>query len=110
MELRHRQPCRECPWRRQHAAGWLGGYQPQRFTQQVLRDGPPLPCHLTIPEQGVPASAVCAGSLVFMLNSCKLPLDPELAAMRAQVTADHVAVFSNAGQFLAHHQLEESET
>lgn len=45
-------PCNECPWRRDHPAGWLGGYRPEDFTQQIQFDGPPLPCHKTIPGDG----------------------------------------------------------
>lgn len=102
--LRHTTPCDECPWRRTHPAGWLGGYKPEQFVEQVQRDGPPLPCHKTIAEGDPnPSPSMCAGALVFMRNSCKSAQHPEYGDAREQVAPDPVNVFRFPAEFLAYH-------
>lgn len=102
MDLKHKTPCNECPWRRKHPAGWLGGYLVDDFVNQAQFDGPPLPCHKTIPEGGE-ASAMCAGALIFMRNSCKGANHPDYGDARDWVEADPVTVFQWAHEFRAHH-------
>lgn len=104
--LRHTTPCNECPWRRDHPAGWLGGYEPEQFMQQVQFDGPPLPCHKTIPPGGTMANAVsmCAGALIFMRNSCKSAQHPEYGDALERVEPDAENVFQWPQQFLDHHK------
>ena len=105
MKLRHKTPCDECPWRRVHPAGWLGGYKPEEFTQQMQFDGPPLPCHKTIaPGDTAPAQvSMCAGALIFMRNSCKSAQHPDYGDAREQVEPDPVNVFQWPHEFLAYH-------
>lgn len=97
------QPCNECPWRRKHPAGWLGGYRAEDFTQQILFDGPPLPCHKTIPDDGTEARAMCAGALIFMKNGCKGAHHPDYGDALNVVEQDTLAVFQWAHEFLEHH-------
>jgi hypothetical protein len=103
--LRHREPCKECPWRRKHPAGWLGGYSAEDFVNQVQFDGPPVPCHLTIPPGGTMADSVsmCAGALIFMKNSCKSAQHPDYgdALEKVERSPD---VFQWPHEFLAHHK------
>jgi len=96
-------PCNECPWRRTHPAGWLGGYQPEDFTRQIQFDGPPLPCHKTIPGDGTVARAMCAGALIFMKNSCKGAHHPEYGEALSMVEPDTETVFQWTHEFLEHH-------
>lgn len=108
MKLRHTTPCNECPWRRNHPAGWLGGYKPDDFVQQVQFDGPPLPCHKTIPPGLAPDAdtdeiSMCAGALIFMRNSCKSAQHPDYGDAREQVEADRENVFQWSKEFLDHH-------
>ncbi len=103
MKALLKEPCNECPWRRKHPAGWLGGYEPEEFTQQVQFDGPPLPCHKTIPEGGE-ARAMCAGALIFMRNNCKSAQHPDYGDALSTVQPDRVNVFSNSKEFLDHHK------
>lgn len=99
-----KEPCRECPWRRKHPAGWLGGYEPEDFTDQIRFDGPPLPCHMTI-KNGQEAKAICHGSLVFMKNNCKMPYHPEYPpGVLDTVEADKTNIFSWSSEFLEHHK------
>lgn len=105
LVLRHKNPCSECPWRRTHPAGWLGGYEPEQFTQQVQFDGPPLPCHKTIPPGETMATAVsmCAGALIFMRNNCKSAQHPDFGDALEQVEPDPVNVFQWSQEFLDYH-------
>lgn len=101
MKVVHKKPCRECPWRRASLPGFLGGYEPEQFTQQVQFDGPPLPCHMT--HDGVEAQAMCAGALIFMRNSCKSAHHPDYGDARAQVEPDRENVFCWSHEFINHH-------
>lgn len=93
------------PWRREAPAGWLGGYDATAFTNQVQFDGPPLPCHKTIPPGGnmADAASMCAGALIFMRNSCKSAQHPAYGDAREQVETDTVNVFNWPHEFLAYH-------
>lgn len=102
MKLAHTTPCNECPWRRVHPAGWLGGYTIDDFINQVQHDGPPVPCHKTIPTGGE-ARAPCAGALIFMRNSCKSAQHPDYGDMLEQVSTDTVNVFQWPQEFRDHH-------
>lgn len=102
MKLQHKKPCVECPWRRVHPPGWLGGYTVDDFIDQVQRDGPPLPCHMTI-KPGKEATAMCAGALIFMKNSCKSAQHPDYGDAKDHVEADPVNVFQWPQEFRDHH-------
>mgnify|MGYP003691834865 FL=1 len=101
-ELRHKKPCNECPWRRKHVPGWLGGYEPEDFVNQVQWDGPPVPCHKTL-EDGSKGEAMCAGALIFMKNSCKSAQHPDYGDALARVEKSD-EVFNWPHEFLAHHK------
>lgn len=111
MIVAHREPCNECPWRRKHPPGWLGGYDAEEFIGQVQHDGPPLPCHKTIPRNssGEPseARAMCAGALIFMRNSCKGAHHPDYETpdglATEMVEPDPVNVFQWPQEFRDHH-------
>lgn len=68
-----------------------------------------MPCHAEIDYEAddwrdqIEWGARCAGSLVFMRNSCQIPRKRSLRESVKAVTADHKAVFSNRQQFLEHH-------
>ncbi len=99
-----KKPCDECPWRRKHAAGWLGGYKPEEYTQQIQFDGPPVPCHKTI-KQGKEATSICYGSLVFMKNNCKSVRHEEYPPdVLKAVEKDIENVFQWSQEFLDHHK------
>lgn len=100
------QPCRECPFRRKSLPGYLGNSNPEEFAATVMADTR-MPCHLTVDyeredwaERAERNAEYCYGALVFFSNTCKLSRDPE----RPRAPADHTAVFSTMGEFLAHHQ------
>lgn len=103
MKLKHKKPCDECPWRRSHMPGWLGGYEAEDYIRQIQFDGPPLPCHKTFPEGNGPAKAMCAGALIFMKNSIKSAQHPDYGDAMQHITADKEAVFTWPHEFLQHH-------
>lgn len=106
MRANLKKPCNECPWRRTHPAGWLGGYEPEAFVQQVQFDGPPVPCHKTIkPGRDEAHTSICAGSLIFMRNSCKSAQHPGYPADAFDgIERDPEGVFQWPHEFLDHHR------
>lgn len=102
MKLAHKKPCSECPWRRKHVPGWLGGYPAETFTNQVQFNGPPVPCHKTL-EDGSKGEAMCAGALIMMKNSCKSAQHPDYGDALEHIERDTISVFSFPHEFLQHH-------
>ena len=116
-----RRPCKDCPWRRAAAPGWLGSGNPDYFISSALADGfggPDHPegdyaerCHLTVdysdrdwrekPEQ----HEVCVGALIFYRNvdQFKLPRDHNRSRLICSVEPDHETVFSSPEEFIEHH-------
>lgn len=99
-KLRHTTPCSECPWRRTHPAGWLGGYAPEEFVRQVHHDGPPLSCHKT---DSMEPPSMCAGALIHMRNSCKSSRHPSYEDALKHVQPDTETVFERPSQFTEYH-------
>ncbi len=92
-DRQHRRPCKDCPWRRKSAAGWLGSEQTPEQWVQSAHDETYIECHV---HEGFQ----CAGSAIYRKNVCKSPRFPELLVL----PADHEAVFSNPSEFIAHHR------
>jgi hypothetical protein len=72
MKLRHTKPCRECPWRKRSAPGWLGGHDPEFYTDAVADNEVPA-CHLRDFGPFNPKSSMCAGALAVISNSAVDP-------------------------------------
>lgn len=109
MRQAPKEPCKECPFLRGSAPGYLGASTPEEFMQQV-RTEHSMPCHMTVDyedagwqEQLETTAKRCRGSLVFLKNNCKLPREPDYSAAVQETTANRTAVFSNAQEFLEHH-------
>lgn len=91
-------PCRECPWRREAAPGWLGPLTAEDWIQRVHSDMP-IACHLTIAQDRSWEGAFqCAGAAAFRENVFKLPRDPAVA-----VGPSRDDVFSSNSEFIEHH-------
>ncbi len=105
--LKSKTACRYCPWRRDSARGWLGNSTPEDFLAQCLSEEH-MPCHISIDYDDLnwrdvlEESPHCAGSLIFMKNSCKMPRDPKLSEMHKEVTTSE-EIFSFGPEFLKHH-------
>lgn len=72
MKLRHKTPCNQCPWRKNSAPGYLGGNAPEVYADAVQRNTVPA-CHQRDHGWDNPRSAMCAGALAVMQNSCIEP-------------------------------------
>ena len=94
-------PCRECPFRRAAAPGWLGGHDAAYFVETALSDYG-LACHLTIgfTDDGALrrcAPRQCHGAARFAANHCKSPRHaPRLPANKDEF-------FATRDEFRRHH-------
>lgn len=99
----HNKPCRECPWRKASAPGWLGASEPGEFLAQS-DSGMRMPCHLHVDyekpdwQAQTQRAPQCAGRAIFQANRCQLPAEGNL-----KLPADREAVFSWPHEFVAHH-------
>ncbi|UTU07934.1 hypothetical protein CcrC1_gp248c [Caulobacter phage C1] len=98
--LRHKTPCKECPWRRASPAGYLGGHPTDYFVGSVRTDTP-ISCHMTL-EKGR-REALCAGSLIHYRNNLRKPRYAPLAAAVDGVEPSPL-VFQFVQQFDDHHR------
>jgi hypothetical protein len=103
-----KKPCRQCPWRRKSAPGWLGAGSPESFVATLMLDIEPLPCHSTIdynrPDwhvrwtRGLDKKAkLCAGALIAAANSGKM----SRFAARGDVHGD---TFASMAEFIEYHR------
>jgi len=71
MKLRHKKPCKECPWRKCAPAGYMGGYDPATYADAVDNNEVPA-CHLKDdfgPDDD--RTSMCVGALTTMIKQCK---------------------------------------
>lgn len=107
-----KKPCRECPYRKASAPGYLGecNYDPERFLLQL--NNPDLhPCHLTInwedyTEEEILEAKTCIGALQFMNNSMMLSHSAKVREMQKQA-GKNPDVFQFKHNFINHHKAEE---
>ena len=104
-------PCRECPFRRKSAPGWLGeaSGDPGLFIAAHWHGDVHLPCHMTVDwerngAEKAESQPTCFGFAQMCRNSAKLPINPMDAAAVRALDADHEQIFSHIGQFIEHHQ------
>lgn len=100
-------PCRECPWRRESAQGWLGPHTPEAWLE-IAHGESPIACHMTVKSNDQDWSELrqCGGSAIFRANICKSPRHPNVAVADEQ---DTTTVFAWDNEFLAHHKREAVE-
>jgi len=93
LKIKHKTPCRDCPWRRKAGPGWLGSEQtPEQWAETAHSDAY-VECHVNQGKQ-------CAGVAIFRANNCKVPRQRD--NMRAK--PDHKKVFSSSVEFVEHHR------
>lgn len=100
----HTKPCKECPFRRESAPGYLGHNTLDDFAMLAMSERH-TPCHMTVNYRD-PAwefkqdkAPQCVGRATMWANTCKMPRDPQL--LRA--APDKTVVFSSLAEFTAHH-------
>lgn len=106
----HKTPCKECPWKRTSAAGWLGASEPGEFLK-LSDSGKRMPCHMAGIDyesdnwrEQAETAPQCAGRAIFLSNRCQLPATGTL-----KLPADRDLVFSRPHEFVAHHARRDPE-
>lgn len=69
MKLHHKTCCSECPWRTEALPGWLGGYEPEYYTDATMANEVPA-CHLRDHGPDNDNTGMCVGALSVMANGC----------------------------------------
>ena len=94
------QPCRECPWRKDSAPGWLGPQSADEWLRAVHGETP-IACHMTIPRSGGwgRKTKQCRGAASFRANVFKTPMNSTVA-----VGPRDDSVFGSDAEFRAHHE------
>ena len=72
MKLKHKTPCKECPWKKDSLKGFLGGWTPESYADAVAMNEIPC-CHLVDHGPQDNKSAFCVGALATASNSCIQP-------------------------------------
>lgn len=99
-----KKPCRECPFKRTSASGYLGEclYDPELFLQQEEV----IPCHLTVDYEGkepdYSQAQPCVGNLQFMNNSLKLSRNPQVKQLQDEA-GKNTKIFQFKSEFINHH-------
>jgi hypothetical protein len=104
-----KQPCNQCPYRKDSTKGWLGeaSYDPESFLQQ-LHLPTPHPCHVRVDWNGATKNDIecaphCIGELQFMNNSLKLSRYPEFIELQKEVGKND-ELFKWESEFIRHHK------
>lgn len=106
-----RTPCKECPFRRESAAGYLGAAsgQPMEFVGPHWEGHARLPCHMQVDweaencQEQAQKAPLCQGFLIMAKNSAKMPYNPEVAQAVRETEPDRELVFSFLHEFKEHH-------
>ncbi len=96
----HTSPCRECPFRRSCAPGWLGGGRVADWHADLTMGDTAFLCHMAVKKK---KHHFCAGSMIHYRNSLKMPRDPEFSAAVAKYDKSD-KVFTWAHEFKQHHE------
>lgn len=89
MSKQHTKPCKDCPWRKVSAPGWLGGFSVQYWLSAAHSDVV-IQCHTNDLHQ-------CAGMAMYRSNVCKSVRAPMLDLPSSPLA------FSNPFDFSKHH-------
>lgn len=121
MKTTLKKPCKECPFRRESAPGWLGPWDAWELatTVQYLQ----FPCHRTIKadtefdDPQTEKMETCAGTTLFLMNQMKMPDDPSSRILRdkfkslpqGELNELKAGVFSSTDEFMNHHEWKRDE-
>jgi hypothetical protein len=85
-------PCKECPFRKNSLAGYVGGHASFNEILGIIHYDGPFPCHMEVnklKDDGVPfedaihEAGPCVGSLAYMNHWSKLPRAELVAQAKA---------------------------
>lgn len=106
-----RAPCKECPYLKTSAKGYLGeaSGKPIEFLQQL--DLPEVhPCHKSVNWEKENLDTcdgshpICTGALQFMSNSCKIHKNPAIQRLQKEAGKSE-DIISFPHNFIKHHTL-----
>lgn len=100
--LKRSEPCKECPFRKRCAPGYLGGHQLEPYRQPPSA-GMPTSCHCTDKGADSAATGFCAGSLAVICNDPNIEPLPEYAAAAGSV-GKRDDCFATIADFAEHHK------
>lgn len=100
----HTTPCKECPWKRTSAPGYLGASEPIEFLE-TSESGQKMPCHMTIDyeddysiwQDQIATAPECAGRAIHFANRAKL------GECVSRMDKDAEKVFVQPQEFIDHH-------
>lgn len=103
-------PCKECPFRRTSAAGYLGeaSHEPEVFLNSL--EHTPIPCHMIVDWEQASDDELedacwnntCVGSLQYLKNQAKLPRNPRYDKL-VREALKNPDVFTWKIEFINHH-------
>lgn len=99
-----RQMCKQCPFHKESAQGWIGGWGTPEELLSYVNFEQPFTCHKTMNTQH---ERLCAGALLLMRKTCKRPRDLNLQKAMdslADLPLDNVLGFN----FIKYHTLKKS--
>lgn len=99
--VKHKRPCRECPFRREAPRGWLGGGTVDAWKQDLTVGDTAFVCHMAEAEN---KRHFCAGSMIHYRNSFKTPRNAVFATAVMEYQPDKETVFQWSFEFEAHHR------
>lgn len=104
--------CRECPFRRASAPGYLGeaSYDPHGFIAPHYHGDVRLPCHMAInweTGKNIDDAPICRGFAIFMKNNVKYADNPEVRKAMEEVKVDRESIFGWFNEFITHHTKKE---
>lgn len=102
MRLHHKVPCRECPWRKESAAGYLGGWPAEHYADAVQANEIPA-CHLRDHGPENKDTAFCVGALATSANACILPDKQPGAKEARKEVGRREDCFGHPREFYQHH-------
>ena len=91
-KVQHRDPCSDCPLRRDSLNGWLGDTGSPEDWRAALHSDSRMDCHVL-------RGAQCAGAAIYRRNVCKSPRDKSILVL----PSDRKTVFAGPHEFVKHH-------
>lgn len=108
---RLKKACRECPFKRNSAPGYLGteSYQPELFIAPYWVGPAKPPCHMRVDYERddianqIRNAPVCFGFATICKNTAKLPINTAAADMVRSIEPNTDHFFANIQEFIKYH-------
>ena len=117
IDTNFREPCDECPFRKNAAPGWLGPWTTDSILQAISHM--PFPCHQTIPDDDDGMDEYddssddngnlesCAGAALYLnatqeISLCQITAEHQ-KALRPLSDVAHLFVIPSRAAFIQHH-------